>query len=189
MLLGMIGKAQSGKTTAAEVFVREGGFKRVRFADPIKKMVRQLLISAQIPEDQTWEYLDGDLREEPIPVLNGVTARYLMQTLGTEWGRMQVGPYLWLNLTKEEIQRHLNSGYNVIVDDVRFLNEVNLLRGMGGRIVEVQRPGLPETPTYKHASEKQKLNYDVAIFNTGTKDQFEQEVKRFMDEVVLSYTG
>jgi len=39
MIIGLSGYAQSGKDTVADVLVKEYGFERVTFADPIRKIL------------------------------------------------------------------------------------------------------------------------------------------------------
>ena len=85
-LLGIHGKAGSGKSTAAQVLI-DGGFKRVKFADPLKNMLRAIGLTDQ--------HIEGDLKEVPCDMLLGQTPRHAMQTLGTEWGRGCIGGEFW----------------------------------------------------------------------------------------------
>jgi hypothetical protein len=50
-----------------------------------------------------------------------------MRTLGTEWGRQCVHPDVWGTIADKHISRTLSEGRNVVVDDLRFPNEYNLL--------------------------------------------------------------
>ena len=96
------------------------------------------------------------------------TPRHLMQTLGTEWGRQSVDPEIWVKLTKANILAQQAEGFDVVVTDARFENEIAMLQELGARIVHIDRPGL--TVDLSHPSEQQisTLPYDHKIINDGT---------------------
>jgi len=88
-LIAFIGLSGCGKTTAARYF-NDHGFTRLRFAEPLKRMLRAIgLTDAQ---------LDGDLKEQETNLLCDRTPRHAMQTLGTEWGRNQIDQDFWVNI-------------------------------------------------------------------------------------------
>ena len=143
---------QSGKSVVAEHLEARYGFEAVKFAGPLKDMIRCLLFDhCGISHTMTERYVDGDLKEQIIPEL-GVTCRHLMQQLGTEFGRNAVRDDLWVHLTRKTVERHLAAGRSVIIDDMRFQNEWMMVRDLGGTVVRIERQGVP-APTYGHASE------------------------------------
>jgi adenylate kinase family enzyme len=97
MLIGITGLAGSGKSEVARVLMEEFGFTRVKFADPLKNMLRTMLSDIGHTAEDVERYLEGDLKESVVDGI-GVTARRLMITLGTEWGRDQIAPDLWVTL-------------------------------------------------------------------------------------------
>ena len=116
-VIGVTGKARSGKDTLSEHLYTRLGFdcNRAAFADPLKDMLRALGI----------DDIEG-YKEEVHPLL-GVTSRKMMQTLGTEWGREAIGEDTWINLTKEK-----GKGKKfLVISDVRFENEANFVRENG----------------------------------------------------------
>ena len=135
-VIGLIGAKSSGKSEAARCLVEEHGFERLRFADGLKKMLRALgLNEAQV---------DGDLKEEPSDLLCGKTPRWAMQSLGTEWGRKLIGDNIWTAVTQHQIMERLcqNPDANIVVDDVRFPNEVIMLHQLGAQVWRVRRPSV-----------------------------------------------
>lgn len=163
-LIGFTGRAGAGKSTACFLLkdrkVLPGKFtERMRFAGPMKDAMKALGLSPR-------EY-DGDLKETPCELLCGKTPRFAMQTLGTEWGRQMIDENLWVKNFRIRAQRVLDGGGNVLVDDVRFENEVATLKDMGGIIIRIERPG--ETIAESgHASEQQQLAHDHLIVNDST---------------------
>lgn len=159
-LIGITGRAGSGKSTAADVLLK-AGWARVKFADPLKNMLRAIGLSDR--------HIEGDLKEVPCDLLQGKTPRWAMQSLGTEWGRQCIGEGLWLDLARREIALTIAQGVPVVVDDVRFENEAQLIRDLGGTILQITR-GNAETPS--HASEAD-LAGDIVYRNNGTRAELQ----------------
>jgi predicted kinase len=139
-VIGLIGAKSSGKSEAARCLVEYHGFERLRFADGLKRMLRALgLTEAQV---------DGDSKEEPSDLLCGQTPRWAMQSLGTEWGRKLIGDNIWAAVTQHHIMTRLcaDPHANIVVDDVRFPNEVIMLQQLGGQVWRVRRPAVE--PSY-----------------------------------------
>lgn len=180
-IIGLTGAAGSGKTTAMNWVLRNyGTANRMSFAGPLKAMTRELIRSA-LPKG--WDhdasaYIDDPvLKETPIPFLGGLTARCLMQTLGTEWGRNTLHPDFWIGIAATKVERQLGSTFKksdkvpikVVFDDVRFANEAAMIRAYGGVIVRIVRPAHDKPPEIKsHESESMAFEADVTLINDGT---------------------
>ena len=123
---------QSGKTTVSNLLF-DKGYVRVPFAEPLKLMLTPLLeeLGYSDYDVERLLYVDKHERVEQL----GVTSRHLQQTLGTEWGRTCVSPDMWLRVWKQRM-RHYRC---VVVDDVRFINEAELIRAMGGEVWHIHR--------------------------------------------------
>lgn len=159
LIIGLTGLAGSGKTTVAKHLCNRHGFERVRFAGPLKDMMRALGLSdAEI---------DGDRKEQPCDLLCGKTPRWAMQSVGTEWGRELIGPDIWIRAWRAAVDR-LPSAVPVVVDDCRFPNEADTIRAMGGYIVAVKRPNASNVAS-EHVSEGQDLGLaTMTLQNTST---------------------
>lgn len=148
ILIGIASHApQSGKTTLANILEKEYGFIREPFAGPIKSLVLQVLINTGIDPAEAEQYVYRE-KEQIIPPL-GVTARRLLQTLGTDWGRKQINERLWLLQWKNSYNKlykastFLSKPLLIVVDDVRFPGEADLILSLGGELWEIIRPGVP----------------------------------------------
>lgn len=157
MLIGITGKAGAGKSTVAKYLVQEKGYICVPFAAPLKKMLRGLGL--------TDRETDGDLKEQPSDILMGVTPRFAMQRLGTEWGRNLIHPDLWIELWRREAQRLIANGHGVVADDCRFPNEAAVLRKLGGKIIGLRTDEALDPVVDTHASEAHLIDPDVKILN------------------------
>jgi dephospho-CoA kinase len=85
-LIGLVGVRRSGKDTAAQI-LDNIGYRNIKFAEPLKAMLRTYLEYAGVNANHIERIIDGDLKEASREVFGHRSARYAMQTLGTEWGR------------------------------------------------------------------------------------------------------
>lgn len=162
-IVAFTGPAGSGKTTAADALV-SAGWVRVKFASTLKKMARCIGLSE--------EHIEGSLKESPLDWMGGKSPRFVMQTLGTEWGRKLIDEDLWVSIAKKEISKVVKEGYNVVVDDCRFENEAKGIRDLGGEVVGIQgRGGISGA----HESEA-GVSPDWYISNTGDAAQLAVDV-------------
>lgn len=182
-LIGLSGRAGAGKdeflrALTGGVYLGTHWFAAPtaeRFAGPLKGMLRHLLKCAGVHPAIIERYIEGDLKETPCPELGGKTPRQAMQTLGTEWGRKLISPTIWVDTTRRHLQRSLAVGRNVAVSDVRFDNEVEVIRDLGGVVVRIVRPEA-DARACEHESEVLPA-YDHVIVNDGTIPEYHQKVR------------
>lgn len=138
LLLGLTGPVRSGKTTAAQFFT-DRGYREYRFADPI---VKALSLVLGIDMQRFEPGIKDDL-------LEGFdrTPRFMVQTLGANWGRELVGEDIWIKLAEKmllKLRGEVDGGsyppaLKLVIPDVRFNNEAQWLRRMGGKLIHIQR--------------------------------------------------
>src|SRR5882672_997002 len=94
-IVGLVGFIGSGKNSAADILIKEHGFKTVAFAGALKDSVaaifswpRELLEGNTTESREFREKVDSDWQEKigNLPLLNGrlVTPRLILQLMGTE---------------------------------------------------------------------------------------------------------
>lgn len=132
-IVALIGLKGAGKTTAADMLCQNNGFGRIKFADPLKNMLRSLFYCAGYDEEETELYIEGELKETPVDFLMGKSARHAMQTLGTEWGRQQIHEQFWVNM----FGAMASNRALVVVDDLRFPNEAEFVVSQGGILIRI----------------------------------------------------
>ena len=171
-VVAFTGQAGSGKSTATKYLVERHGYTLVKFAGPLKDMMRLIGLT----EDE----IEGSLKEKPCNLLAGKTPRHAMQTLGTEWGRNCIGDGFWINLWRERAVDILAQAGRVVVDDCRFANEAAAIRRLGGDIYKlVGRGGIAG----HHESERGCGDEDLIIANDNEPDalfgQVDEALKRY----------
>ena len=156
-IVGIAGHAGSGKSAAADYLMGDYGYQRVKLAGPLKDALRAIGLSER--------EIEGDLKEVPCDLLCGKTPRHAMITLGTEWGRDMIGPDFWIKTWARKTRELLKQGFRVVCDDVRFPNEADAIRALGGSVIRIHRPGFAPSA---HISEAQGFATDWIIENNGT---------------------
>lgn len=168
-LVGITGRAGVGKNTVASLVP---GAEVIGLADPIYRGLATML---GIDER---ELRDRARKEAPVEWL-GRSPRTLLQTLGTEWGRDTVRADVWLLLAERRIQELDRAGASaVVVADVRFANEAEMIRRLGGQVWEVRRSGQSIGDAGGHSSERGVCPelVDVVIENDGSLEELEARV-------------
>lgn len=145
-LIGITGAAGAGKDTLADAIVAEFGAVKYNFALPLKEGLNAIFgWSMEMWNDRVW-------KEREIRWL-GKSPRQVAQTLGTEWGRDEVHPELWVMLALQRYSEHSKTEkVPFIIADVRFDNEARAIRRNEGIIVKIVRPDA--APVFGHKSEK-----------------------------------
>lgn len=172
-LIGLTGAAGAGKDTVADWMYVVYRVHRYSFATPIKAMTVALLQAAGVPLYDCKKIVADPIRKnEPLPQLNGMTPRRIMQTLGTEWGRNTLGADVWLTMLGRRLEKNLaarNFRLPMVVTDVRFPNEAEMIRLLGGTVIRVVRPTtITDRTDAAHPSEAQDFPADITIQNDGT---------------------
>ena len=142
----------AGKSTIARHLCDKHGYTRFSFADPLKRVVETFLCELGYDSSCTYSLLYGSLKNVMLPEI-GTTPRHLMRTLGTEWGRQCVHPDVWVTIADRHISRALSEGKNVVIDDLRFPNEYDLLQTeYNAHLWHIRRPN-HHTEESNHASD------------------------------------
>lgn len=162
MIIGLSGYAQSGKDTVADILVAKYGYKRVAFADPIRKLLYEmnprLGINHNLQElvdDYGW-----DVAKKTAEV------RRLLQELGVA-ARKVVNENVWVDAAFYQ----MSGSDNYVITDVRFENEADKVKDSGGEVWRVKRPGVEAVNGHisEHALDGYKV--DRILSNGGTLEE------------------
>jgi hypothetical protein len=169
-IVALSGVAGSGKTTAADYLGKRYGYVRVKFADPIKDMLRAIGL--------TDRHLEGDLKEKPQHF--GKSPRFLLQTLGTEWARDTIHQDFWVNIWCNRVWDLLKQGKRVVVDDVRFANEILAVRALQGAIYRVETVRVTATANKDHSSENPISGHCAIIHNNDSIENLYAQIDKLL---------
>lgn len=196
MIIGIAGKARSGKNQFAEYLVKyfKDGFQREfrlgAFADALKNMCMEHF---NLTKDQLW----GDQKEledkryskvphvwdqrrangwwcgscEPLP--EWWTPREIMQALGGFYRSIDYD--FWIKKFDEYYKS--NESSDVIITDARHINECKYVRTNKGILIKIFRDQADEIHGMEHESETALDNYkdfDIYINNSGPIEDLEQ---------------
>lgn len=169
-VLGIAGKAGSGKDTCAHFFELRG-FTRYAFADPLKRAINPLF---------GWDYRHGfgELKEEVDPFW-GVSPRYVYQTFGTDWAREFVRQDFWIRVA----EKRLKYKDRVVIPDVRFDDEANWVREHGAMLY-LHRTAVPKIDEHKSEDGIAVAPEDHIIFNNGTFTELEDELSILYNDFI-----
>lgn len=175
ILVGITGKARSGKDTIAKHLWTQHEFTRIALADPMKRAAQQMF---GLTDAQTWS---DELKEVVIPYW-GMSPRQMFQKLGTEAAKGTFGDDVWAKRWRLSYDM-LRETDHVVVPDIRFDIEADMIRALGGFIIEVRRGTGLSGSTGAHASELGLSTLpEVFIDNEGTVE----ELHRAFDKLVGS---
>ena len=170
MLIGLIGKKGTGKTTIAKYLEDNHGFKRYSFADPLKEM----LVNAGM-------CTYGELYEEKTDF-----SRWLMQKIGTDIIRNQVSKSFWVDKPGEKLVR--NRDNMVIIDDIRFIDEYLYLKALGHYhkkifFIRIKRDtGFEDVHVSETELDDVIIHTQYTIMNNGTIEGLLREVNNLFTE-------
>lgn len=168
-LIGIAAKAQSGKTTVANLLQKGALYKHVSFAEPIRQFVSDLTGISRADLE------DAKVKEAVIPWI-GKSPRQLMQTLGTEWGRELVREDFWIRRAMAEVERIEFAGGRAVISDVRFDNEAQAIRDHGGVVLHLVRPDALVVASHASESGVTKQPGDYTIVNDGSLMELAKKV-------------
>ncbi len=140
-IIGVCGFIASGKGTVGDILSTEFGFTKISYADRLKDTLATLfnwdrtLLEGNTPESRQWRETPDTYWSEELGT--EFTPRSAMQRLGTDCIRKGLADDIWVLIMKQTLQQQPDT--NFVIPDVRFFNERDLLRDMGGEIWQVKR--------------------------------------------------
>ena len=169
-IIGLCGFAQSGKDTLAAGMVKHLGFERRAFADPMRNMLYSLNPLVLTDTDAFQEGMLYPIRLNKLVDQYGweiakksTEVRSLLQRLGTESGRDQLGQNIWVDTLFNQ-----SDAPWLVITDVRFPNEAAEIKRRGGTIIRVNRNGYG--PINDHNSEIAYTDQDILLENSGSPE-------------------
>jgi len=171
-LIGLSGKMKAGKDTVADLIIKshpDVNVKRMAFADALKQEIAAKF-AVTVPQ------INADKKRW----------RLLMQWWGTEYRRTDDPDYWVMQLLKS--MKALSPDVKmVVVTDVRFKNEADVITQLGGELWRINRT--VGSAADAHASECELDGYDnftLELTNNGSIDELKEKVNRHIRARFLS---
>jgi len=181
MLIGLVGLIGSGKDTVADFLVKEHEFHRDSFAKSLKDAVSVIfgwdraLLEGATQESRMWrERIDPYWSNK---LNKAVTPRYILQYWGTEVMRGHFHDSIWIDSFTARY-----TGGNIVLSDTRFINEINTIRDLKGKVVLVRRGPIPTQQEMQERSVHQSewdwigQSFDYEIDNSGNLEDLRTQV-------------
>ena len=173
-IFGLAGKKRTGKDTVF-TYARDlvdGQAGRVAFGDPLK---REVAAATGMP----LAFIEANKSE----------FRTVLQWWGTEFRRQFFQPDYWIKQMAEEVRVMQRVIDVLFITDVRFPNEADWVRSMGGVMVRVDRR-TGETDNHSTETEMDAYkNYDHTIENNGTMPELGSAVGAMLRKFLPSGDG
>ncbi len=181
LVIGIAGKKRSGKDTVAQMLIHcaeTAGIKATRraLADALKEECAAM-VSERLGGSKSIEDIFVEMNTD------GVKERYrlLLQWWGTEFKRGMVSDTYWVDTLREWILTNCNTDREmVLIPDIRFPNEVEMVKQLGGIVIQVQRPGIDTGDG--HASEKALddfTDWDTIVLNDSDLESLTSVISKF----------
>ena len=183
-LIGISGRKRAGKDTLASFLVEDHGFTRLAFADPLKAIIAELNPIVRCEECYSEDYRLSSLLAEGgwEHAKEAPEVRRLLQVHGGAV-RKHIGENVWVDATISKAHYLLAEGKPVVIPDVRYLNEAERIKALGGIVVRINRPGTADgtDQTDLHISETALDDYefDYVVVNDSSTDYLRQIAKSF----------
>lgn len=163
-IIGLSGYARSGKNTVADILSSLYGYEQRAFADRLKGFVFQingLVFNQEHGVHRVQEavgFYGADAAKEKAPEY-----RRLLQEVGTK-SREFFGADVWVNSCFGTME----VGHPYVITDVRFKNEAERIRSVGGAVFRVDRPGVGPINDHVSEIEMDDWPFDATIENDGS---------------------
>jgi hypothetical protein len=173
MIIAFSGYGGSGKDTAAEII------KAIDSDCEIKKFAGKLKqVATIITGIKDFENKSGNFAVNGYSTI--INKRKYLQMLGTD-GIRTVFPDAWVDALFLDYQGYAYNLPKWLITDMRFENEYNRVKQLGGYVVRINRG----KPANDHDSEilLDSHEFDYTINNTGTLQEFVKNVKEVYESI------
>ena len=170
-IIGLTGYARSGKDTVAKFLIEDHGYTRIAFADTIREFllrINPILMSGHRLGEHVkmygWEITKAQDEVRRLLQDTGMAARQLF------------GEDFWI----VQVLRKIGPTDKVVITDVRFKNEADIITMLNGQVWRVNRPEVG--PINGHVSESDMDVYtaDHTIDNSGSISDLKDMVGKLL---------
>jgi len=178
MIIGLVGRARSGKDTVASILQElypSYAFTVVRLSAPIKEAARALF---QFTDSQ----IEG-AEKELVDTRWNITPRHVFQTI-TETTMKAMGVDFFTRVLYERYDKGL-LGSNIIIPDIRYDHDIQEIQKRNGIVFKIERSNNPvRYECEDHLDKYTSADGLVVISNDGDMDML-REIVRHQSKRIL----
>ena len=197
MIIAISGLIGSGKDTVADYLVNLHEFRRESFAGNLKNAMCEIfgwdrnMLEGRSKSSREWREQVDEWWAKRLDMPH-LTPRWILQHVGTDVIRGHFHDDMWLASLENKLRK---TDDDIVISDVRFKNEVTMLKNLGAVCVEVTRGDRPAW--YQHATEGdvKKLEtlkvhrseydwigteFDATLDNNGSLGDLYQQVEQLI---------
>lgn len=173
-IIALNGYAKSGKDEVAQ-FIKELNptFQIRKFSGKLK------FIAAMLTGIDPYKFEDQGFKSRTIPGWD-MTAREMLQRLGTEAIRDNLHEKAWVNALFADHHQHAKW----VITDCRFPNEAQEIKDYGGIIVRVNRTGFGPVNSHPSETALDDWDFDAIIENNGTIEDLKETTRILYDAYI-----
>jgi hypothetical protein len=190
MLIALTGYKGSGKDTVASYMIKNWGFRRYAFADPLKKGIQSFFGWSD-------QEVNDPVMKEQIDDYWGISPRQAMQWVGTEAMReglasafprfkIKTENRIWIKGFEKFYSQHPHE--NIVISDCRFQNEIDAVLALEGKIICIKRSN--QFPlAFDHKSEDMRVLSGIheVVLNDLNKEELFSKINKL--EVFRDFTA
>jgi len=145
MIIAISGLIGSGKDTIADYLVNLHEFRRESFAGNLKNAMCEIfgwdrdMLEGRSKSSREWREQVDEWWAKRLNMPH-LTPRWILQHVGTDVIRRHFHDDMWLASLENKLRK---TDDNIVISDVRFKNEVKMLKDLGAVCVEVIRGDRP----------------------------------------------
>lgn len=216
VVIGLTGRRRVGKDTWASYLNTNYGFVQMTLAGPLKEIAKIIFgfSDAQLNDNVLKEEIDPRWGISPREALQFIGTELFRNAFGAKFPH--IGATLWVRNLAERIAAEIrNPTYRalavaqapaahgatttntplmarIVVSDVRFPNEAQVIKDAGGVVIRIVRPclrGVRDLVVDSHASEtnSDSIVADYEINNDGTMEQFYERIVATTEKIMPAY--
>lgn len=174
-IIALVGKKRTGKDTVAQYIVEKYGYTNAKFADPLKRAVKEF-----------FNFTDRQIEidKETVDPRWGITPRHAMQFIGCEVVQTQFQKILpeigRMFFVKSLLSRYQKEA--IVISDMRFVREYDVIRALPDTlIIKIERPSVDDGDVHISETEVDDIHPEYVIKNTGTVEDLLEHVQTILD--------
>lgn len=184
LVIGLLGKAGSGKSTALQYLRDKYGAKPARFAGPLKELAKEI-----------WGFDDEQVYgpaaiKEIVDPRHNMSPRVALQRLG-DGARRHIKPDIWIEALVESITRQAREGDLFVIEDCRYVNEAAMIATTTrfvGKVIKLECPRRDTLADESHPSEAEVDKVPRPFIYATVDNHFDDAFFRGLDGV-MHYLG